>query len=185
MNTLLALWLPILLSAVVVFVISSILHMVVKWHNSDYNGFANEDDVRAAINAGKPVPGRYVIPFCKEMKEMGSEAMQQKYREGPISHINIGPVGVPAIGKFLGLWFVWSLIVSTVAAYLSARACGFSHPLAAAKLAGAVVFIGLGFGTITESIWSMRPWSQSVKFLIDAALYGLGAGVVFFYLWPR
>ncbi len=53
MNALLALWLPILLSAVVVFIISSILHMVLKgWHTSDYKGFANEDDVRAAINAG-------------------------------------------------------------------------------------------------------------------------------------
>ncbi|MBS0633540.1 MAG: hypothetical protein JSS11_16645 [Verrucomicrobia bacterium] len=184
MNTLLALWLPILLSAVVVFVISCLVHMVLKWHNSDYNGFANENDVRAAINAGQPAPGRYVIPFCKDMKEMGSADMQQKYREGPLAQITLGPVGAPKIGKFLGLWFVWTLVVSAVAAYLAARVCGFSHPHAAAKLAGAIVFVSLGFGTVSESIWSMRPWSSSVKFLIDAALYGLGAGLVFLYLWP-
>lgn len=184
MNTLIALWLPILLSAVVVFVISCIVHMVLKWHNSDYNGFANEGDIRAAINAGKPAPGRYVIPFCKEMSDMKGEAMQQKYREGPIGHIVLGPVGAPQIGKFMGQWFVWTLVVSTIAAYLAARVCGFGHPHAAAKLAGAIVFVAMGFGTVTESIWSMRPWSSSAKFLIDAALYGLGAGLVFLYFWP-
>jgi hypothetical protein len=57
MNNLLALWLPILLSAVVVFIISSLIHMVIKWHAGDYNALANEDAVRAAIRAGNPAPG--------------------------------------------------------------------------------------------------------------------------------
>ena len=33
-----ALWLPILLSAVIVFVASSLIHMVSGWHKSDYPG---------------------------------------------------------------------------------------------------------------------------------------------------
>lgn len=186
MNNLLSLWLPILLSAVIVFIISSVLHMVIKWHASDYNGFANEEAVRTAIRAGNPAPGRYVVPFCKDMKAMGSEAMLQKYREGPVGHFTLGPAGVPALGKFLGQWFAWALVVSTVAAYLAARVYGLdhSHAHSAAKLVGAVTFIAHGFGTVTESIWSMRPWSTSVKYLIDSALYGLGAGAVFLWLWP-
>ena len=186
MNTLLSLWLPILLSAVVVFVISSLIHMVLKWHASDYNGFANEDAVRAAIRAGSATPGMYVIPRCKDMKDMGSEAMQQKYREGPVGHVTLGPSGAPNMGKHLGLWFVWSLIVSVVAAYLAVRVVGVSHGVAhgAAKLVGAVTFIAHGFGTVTESIWFMRPWSTSVKYLLDAALYAVGSGLVFFWLWP-
>lgn len=186
MNTLLALWLPILLSAVVVFVISCLVHMVLKWHASDYNGFANENDVRAAINAGKPTSGRYVIPFCKDMKEMGSADMQQKYREGPVGHIMLGATGMPSIGKFMSQWFVWVLVVSTVSAYLAARLCGLDHSHAhiAAKLVGAVTFIAHGFGTVTESIWGLRPWSSSIKYLLDAALYGLGAGLVILWLWP-
>ncbi|MBC7368611.1 MAG: hypothetical protein H7343_17675, partial [Undibacterium sp.] len=95
--------------------------MVIRWHASDYNGFANEDAVRAAIRAGNPVPSRYFASFCSKMKDMGSEAMLQKYRERPVAHVTIGPTGVPVLGKFLGQWMVWALVVSTVAAYLAVR----------------------------------------------------------------
>lgn len=186
MNTLISLWLPILLSAVVVFVISSLIHMVIKWHAGDYAALANEDAVRAAIRAGNPAPGRYVMPHCKDMKDMGSEAMLQKYREGPVGHFTLGPTGVPNMGKYLGMWFVWSVIVAAVAGYLAARVFGLSHVPAhgAAKLVAAITFIAHGFGTVTESIWMMRPWSSSAKYLLDAALYGLGSGLVFLWLWP-
>jgi hypothetical protein len=186
MNALLALWLPILLSAAVVFVVSSLIHMVFKWHAGDYNGFANEDAVRAAIRAGNPAPGRYVIPHSTDMKEMGSEAMQRKYREGPVAQINLGAPGLPNMGKYLGLWFVWSLIVATVAAYLASRLFGFNFGRAdaAAKMVGAVTFIAYGFGTVTESIWGLRPWSSSAKYLLDAALYAVGSALVFLWLYP-
>jgi hypothetical protein len=186
MNLLLALWLPILLSAVAVFVISSFVHMVLKWHAPDYAGFSNEDAVRAAIRAGNPKPGRYVVPFCKDMKDMGSEAMVKKYHEGPIGQIVIGPNGAPNMGKYLATWFVWTLIVAIVAAFVVSQIFGLdpSRARAASKLVGTITFIAHGFGTVSESIWGMRPWSSSVKYLVDAALYGLGAGLVFYWLWP-
>src|SRR4051812_4323129 len=112
MNALLALWLPILLSAVVVFVISSLIHMVLKWHASDYGSLSNEDAVRDAIRAGKPAPGRYVMPHCKEMKDMASDTMKKKYQEGPVGHVTILPNGMPHMGKYLGQWFLWSLAIA-------------------------------------------------------------------------
>ncbi len=186
MNALLALWLPILLSAVVVFAISSLVHMVIKWHASDYGRLANEDAVRDAIRAGNPAPGRYVVPHCGDMKAMGSEAMVKKYQEGPVGHFTLGPNGVPNMGKHLGLWFLWSLAIAVVAAFLASQLFGLDHARAraAAKLVGAVTFIAHGFGTVQESIWMMRPWSGSVKYLLDAALYAIGSALVFFYLWP-
>lgn len=186
MNALLSLWLPILLCAVVVFVISSLIHMVIKWHAPDYRGFANEDAVRDAIRAGHPTPGRYVVPYCSDMKQMGSEAMLTKYREGPVGHIVLAAPGTPNLGKHLGLWFLWSLAVAAVAAYLATRLVGLdpNHARAAAKLVGAITFIAHGFGTVQESIWTARPWSSSAKHLLDAALYGAGSGLVFLWLWP-
>ena len=186
MNALLSLWLPILLSAVVVFIISSLIHMVIKWHAPDYRAFANEDAVRDAIRAGNPAPGRYVVPYCSDMKQMGGEAMLKKYREGPVGHVVIAPTGVPSMGKPLGLWFVWSLAIAAVAALLAVRLLGLNHEhaRAAAKLVGAVTFIAHGFGTMQESIWMARPWSSSVKYLLDAALYGVGSAFVFYFLWP-
>ena len=185
MNALLSLWLPILLSAVTVFVISSLIHMVIKWHASDYGTLPNEDAVRDTIRAGNPAPGRYVMPYCADMKDMASEAMMKKYREGPVAHMTILPSGVPNMGKYLGQWFLWSLIVAAVAAYLAARLVNMDHAHAstAAKLVGAVTFIAHGFGTVTESIWMGRPCSSSAKHLLDAALYAVGSGLVFLWLW--
>ena len=185
MNSPLPLWLPILLSAAAVFVISSLIHMVFKWHAADYNQLANEDAVRAAINAGKPAPGRYVLPHCGDMKDMATEAMQQKYREGPVGHITLLPNGTPNIGKHLGLWFLWSLAIAIVAAFLAAQIFPLNptHARAAAKLVGAITFIAHGFGTVTESIWMGRPWSSSAKHMLDAALYSVGSALVFYWLW--
>ena len=186
MNALLALWLPILLSAVVVFVISSLVHMVFKWHAPDYRGFTNEDAVRAAIRAGNPAPGLYVVPYCPDMKDMAGEAMVKKYSEGPVGHVTLRPNGSFNMGKYLGLWFLWSLVIAVVAAYLATQLIGLNpeRARAAAKLVGAVSFIAHGFGTVTESIWMGRPWSGSAKYLLDAALYAIGSGLVFLWLWP-
>ena len=187
MNTLLSLWLPILLSAVVVFIISSLIHMVIKWHAADYGSMSNEDAVRAAINAGNLAPGPYVVPYCKEMKDMASEAMVKKYQEGPVMHVTILPKGTPNMGKYLGTWFLLCLLISTIAGVLAGRVFGLSHVYAAtaAKLVFAVSFIGYGFGTIQESIWMGRPCKSSVKYLLDALLYALGSAAVFYYLWPN
>lgn len=186
MNALLALWLPILLSAVVVFVISSLIHMVLKWHSSDYGTVPDEDAVRAAVRAGNLAPGRYVVPYCKEMKDMGSEEMRRKYEEGPVMHLTVLPNGTPNMGKYLGLWFAWSLVIAAAAAFLAAQVCGLhsGHARAAAKLVGAVTLVAHGFGTVTESIWMGRTWGSSVKYILDAALYAAGSGLVFLWLWP-
>jgi hypothetical protein len=185
MNTLLHLWLPILLSAVVVFVISSLVHMVLKWHASDYQALGNEDAVRDAIRAGKPAPGRYVLPYCGDMKDMASEGMKRKYEEGPVGHMTIMPNGAHNMGKYLGLWFIWTLAVALVTGLLVSQIIPLNETFArkAAKLAGAITFIAHGFGTVSESIWMGRSWSTSAKNLLDAALYGLGTGAVFFWLW--
>lgn len=186
MNILLCLWLPILLSAVVVFVISSLIHMVFKWHASDYRAFTNEEAVREAIRAGNPAPGTYVLPYCKEMKAMGSEEMKRKFEEGPVGHVTVMRNGPHNMGKYLGQWFLWSLAIAVVAGYLAGRIYGLdhSHACSAAKLVGAVTFIAHGFGTVTESIWMGRPCSTSAKHLLDAALYAIGSYLVFCWLWP-
>lgn len=183
MNALLALWLPILLSAVVVFVISSLIHMLFKWHNSDYSALANEDAVREVIRAGNPTPGQYVLPYCGDMKEMGSEAMLKKYRDGPVGFLTIRPNGQVNMGKFLGQWFVMCLVVATMAAFLTSQLITPMHARAAAKLVGAVTFIAYGIGGISESIWMGRPCSSTAKYLFDAALYAVGSGLVFYCCW--
>ena len=47
MVSIISLWLPILLSAVAVFIASSVIHMVLKYHNSDFKKIPAEDEVMA------------------------------------------------------------------------------------------------------------------------------------------
>ena len=80
---LLQLWLPILVTAIGVFVASSIIHMAFKWHNSEYKPLPNDDAVRTALNAVPMKPGLYSTPHCVDMKEMQSEDMQRKMKRRP------------------------------------------------------------------------------------------------------
>src|SRR5262245_34680592 len=109
------LWLPIVLAAVAVFITSSLVHMVFKWHNSHYLKFSNEDEVRAAVRQGAPAPGHYVVPFCLDGKDMQTPEMQQKFKDGPIGHFFVGPSGVPNLGKHLGSWFALCLGIAVLA----------------------------------------------------------------------
>jgi hypothetical protein len=117
-----ALWLPILLSAVVVFVASSIIHMVLGYHHRDYTPLPNEDAVRAAIRSGNPAPKQYIFPYCANPKEMRSPEMQRKYVEGPVGVMNLRPAGVPGMGANLVQWFVFTLVVSFFVAYVACHA---------------------------------------------------------------
>jgi hypothetical protein len=180
------LWIPILLSAVCVFAASSLIHMVVKWHASDYNALSNEEEVRAAIRKGTPAPGQYVLPHCSDMKEMGKPEMQEKYKTGPVGFLVITPSGVPAMGAFLGKWFAFTVLVAFTAAYLASRTLApGTHYLQVFRVVGAVSFLAYGFGSIPMAIWMGKPWSSVAKELADALIYGLLSGGVFGWLWPR
>src|SRR5215468_9936255 len=113
-----ALWLPIVLSAVIVFVGSSILHMLLKYHASDYHQLGNEDQVLAALRAGPPKPGLYIFPYILP-KEMKTPAAIEKYKQGPVGRVSIIPSGPPAMPKYLIQWFVYLLVVGFFVAYLT------------------------------------------------------------------
>ena len=61
MVSIISLWLPILLSAVAVFIASSVIHMVFKYHNSDFKKMPAEDEVMAALRPFDIPPGEYVV----------------------------------------------------------------------------------------------------------------------------
>ena len=184
--SLVQLWIPILLSAVCVFVASSLIHMVVKWHASDYNPLANEDEVRAAIRKATPAPGQYVLPHCSDHKDMGKPEMLAKYNEGPVGFLVVIPNGPPAMGASLGKWFAYTVLVAFMAAYLASRTLApGTHYLQVFRVVGAVSFLTYGFGSIQMAIWMGKPWSSVVKDLADALIYGLLSAGVFGWLWPR
>jgi hypothetical protein len=186
MVTLGALWLPIILSAVLVFIVSSIVHMVLGYHASDYSQLPNEDAVRAAIRAGNPAPRQYIIPHVHGMKEMNTPEMQQKYAEGPIAVLNLRRPGPISMGPSLGQWFLFSLVVSFIVAYVAGRALPAGTPyLHVFQVVGTVAFLAYAAGNVPAAIWMGKPWSIAIKEVLDGLLYGLVTAGTFGWLWPR
>jgi hypothetical protein len=184
--TLGALWEPIVLSAVLVFIVSSLVHMVLKYHASDYRVLPNEDAVRAAIRAGNPEPRQYIIPYCKEMKDVESPEMKQKFLEGPVGVLNLKRPGLVSLGTNLGQWFVFSLVISLFVAYAACHSLERGTPyLHVFRVVGTVAWLGYAGGQIPAAIWMGKPWSVASKEVFDGLLYGLVTAGAFGWLWPR
>lgn len=186
MSILGALWLPIVLSAVLVFVVSSIIHMVLKYHNKDYRQLPNEDAVLAAIRAGNPEPRQYVFPYCADMKDMQTPEMQKKYTQGPVGVMSLRRSGVPSMGPLLLQWFLFCLMVSLFLAYLAAHTVPpGAHYLDVFRVIGVAGFLAYAAGQIPASIWMGTPWAVTAKNVFDGLVYGLVTAGTFGWLWPR
>ena len=181
-----ALWLPILLSAVFVFIASSIIHMVLKYHNRDYWQLPNEDAVRAAIRSGNPPPGQYVTPYVRDMKEMEKPEVKQQFAEGPVAVIYLRPQSAASIGPALGQWFVFCLVVSFFVAYIAGHVLAPGTPyLSVFRVVGATAFLAYAAGVVPGAIWMGKPWRVVAKEVLDGLVYGLVTAGTFGWLWPK
>jgi hypothetical protein len=186
MTGLTTLWLPILLSAALVFLVSFVVHMVLPWHKGDYRAVPNEDQVRDALRRAAIPPGDYMIPRPSSRAEMRSPEFTAKLEQGPNVVMTIMPNGRMPMGTLLFQWFVYLLVVSLFAGYITSRALPVGAPyLAVFRFAGATAFIAHAFALWPMSIWYRRAWGTTVRSTIDGLLYGLLAAGVFGWLWPR
>jgi hypothetical protein len=186
MISLTALLLPALVAAVLVFLASSLIHMLTPWHAGDFQRLPNEDAVLAALRPFNIIPGTYVAPRPSGMKEMGSPEFAAKVQQGPNLMMNVMPNVRGGMGAQLALWFVYSFVIALFSGALVAK--GFragSDYMVVFKFVGAVAFASYSFGLWQMSIWYRRPWSVTLKSTIDGLIYaGLTAGA-FGWLWPR
>lgn len=177
---------PILLSAVLVFIASSLIHMVIKWHNPDYLKLSNEDEVRAAIRKGSPTPGQYIIPHCKGGKEMQDPAMMKKFEEGPVGVMYLRPNGNVKLGPFLGQWVAYTIAVGFVVAYLAHATLTTGAPyLHVFQVVGASAWLAYSWQGPSDSIWKGKPWISSFRGMVDGLVYAALTAGAFAWLWPR
>jgi len=185
MVSLTALWLPIFLSAIIVFVASSIMHMLLPYHRSDYKQLPDEDKLLAALRAAGLKRGLYMFPFCTH-KDMKSPAIAEKQKQGPVGMMTVFPSGPPNMPKFLAMWFVYCLIIGFFVAYLTGRTVApGAHYLAVFRVAGTAAFLAYGLGTLSNGIWKGQTWSVTIKEVVDGLVYGLLTAGTFGWLWPR
>ena len=179
------LWLPILLSAVAIFIVSSLIHMVFKWHNSTYHKLGEEDAVRAAIRASGAQPGMYVLPHCTDMKDMQDPAIVQKMKEGPVGFLTLRPPGPPAMGASLLQWFLFTLAVAAGSAAITVQAVGLgAGGHVGAHMIGLISLMAYAMGGLPEGIWMGRPWKSVALHALDGLIYATVSAIVFMLLWP-
>ncbi len=159
--------------------------MLLKYHNADYQQLSNEDDVAAAIRAGSPGKGIHALPYCIDMKEMASEAMQKKYSDGPVAFVTVFDRGMPNMPKLIGQQILFFLFGCTLIAYCATLALTAGTPyMEVFRLVGAIGFLTFGWGQIPFGIWYGHLWATVARFLLDALIYGLIVAGVFAWLWP-
>ncbi len=180
-----ALWLPILVAAAAVFLVSSVIHMVLPWHKNDYAKMANEDKVMAALRPLAIPPGDYMVPRPSSSQEMKSADFAEKLRQGPVLMMTVLPNGPWTMTQNLVSWFVYCAVVGCFAAYVAGRALGpGAEYLAVFRFAGTTAFVGYALALWQMSIWYKRAWSLTIKSTIDGMVYALVTAGVFGWLWP-
>lgn len=179
------LWLPILLSAVIVFFASSILHMALTYHRSDYKKLPGEDRVLEAMRGEGVSRGLYMFPHAPSPKDMGLPEIKAKFDAGPVGILTILPNGAPNMGKYLALWFGFCVVVSIFTAYLTGRTLEASGDyLQVFRVAGTAAFMAYGVGQLSDSIWKGQPWNVTLKGMFDGLVYALLTAGTFGWLWP-
>jgi hypothetical protein len=186
MVSLSALWLPILLSAVIVFVASSIIHMALSYHKNDVRAVPREEEVMTALRPFNIPAGDYAMPRPASMKDMGTPAFKEKMTKGPVVFMTVLPAGPFETGKQLAQWFVYLIVISFFAAYVTSRAlpAGTDY-LAVFRFAGTTAFVGYAMAMPQQSIWYRRNWGTTLLLMFDGLLFGLLTGGTFGWLWPR
>jgi hypothetical protein len=186
MTILSALWLPILLSSVFVFLASATIHMALQvWHESDYGKVPEEDKVMDALRPFSLPPGDYMVPNCSNSAEMRTPEFHDKLRKGPVVMFTVMPNGRLDMGKRLALWFFYLVVVSVFAAYVSGHALS-ANPThrGIIRIAGVTSFLGYSAALWQMSIWYRRSWLTTIKITIDGLVYAAITAVTFGWLWP-
>jgi len=186
MTGLQVLWLPILLSSVIVFVVSSLIHMALPWHKNDYPKVPNEDKMMDALRPLAIPPGDYLVPRPSSRQELRSPEYLEKLNKGPVMLLTVMPNGTIAMGRSLVLWFLYLAVVGLFSAYMAGRAQPPGAPfLHVFRFAGTAAFLGYTLALWQMTIWYRRAWSLTIKATVDGLIYALLTAATFGWLWPK
>ena len=185
MVALASLWLPILVAAVLVFVVSSIIHMFLGYHWNDMRVAPQQDALLAAVRDLKIPPGDYGLPKADSMQLMRSPEYVAKANQGPLVFMTVAPGGM-GMGKSLLQWFLYLVVVGILCAYIAGRelAPGASY-LKVFRIVGFTAFVAYAMALPQASIWYRRDWRTTLISMFDGLVFGLLTAGIFGWLWPH
>ena len=183
--SILQLWLPVLVGTGLAWIASGLIHMVIKYHNSDYQQLENEEAVLEALRGGSQKMGLHQFPYCGDMKNMNDEGVQAKFNKGPVGILALVPNGMPPMGKLMAQQISYFLVGSVLIAYTATLALdpGADY-MNVFRFVASVGILAFGWACIPYSIWFGMQWSMTIKYLVDAGIYSLVVAGTFAWLWP-
>lgn len=180
-----SLWLPILVSAVVVFIASSIVHMALGYHRRDWQRVPAEEEVMASLRQYQIPPGDYLMPYPYPPAVANSPEFKARAEQGPRATFTVIPSEPQSMVKSLVLWFLYSMVVALFAGYVAgvvlAQGTGF---MLVFRITSTVAFAGFALAHWQETIWYSRNLGTTLRNTLDALIYSLLIGGVFGWLWP-
>ncbi len=184
MVSIMDLWLPVLLSGVVVFIASALAWTVMPHHKPEWNKAPIEDEILAGIKNSNVAPGQYMFPYVECGKDMQDPDNKARWEAGPWGSLIVFP-GLPSMGRNMGLSFVFYIFVSVVVAYVCTIGLqqGAEY-MQVFQLAGVTAFAAYGLGGIPTGIWFGAPMRTFITNAFDALVYALLTAGLFGWLWP-
>ena len=185
MELLIPLWLPILLSAAVVWIVSAVVWMALPHHKRDFIGLPDEDGFMDYIRKSGIKPGNYAFPDCHERGAMKSEKVQKAWNEGPVGHLSVWRTPLTMGSKMVATFIVY-LVVSTFIAYLTRVAIPGAAPFAKVfQVAGTAGILAYCFSSIPNAIWWGSYKRTIAANFVDGIIYGCITGAIIAGLWPH
>lgn len=179
------LWLPILVSAVLVFIGGAIAWMVLPHHKKEWKGLPDETRFGEALKSIGVQPGLYIFPHCPDPKAMKEDAaLKARWDNGPWGTLNLWK-SQPSFGKNLAMTFLTYVVISVFVAYVTSRAepAGASY-LDVFQVSGAVAFCAYVFAHIPNGIFFGKPLMSHVNDTLDGLAFALLTAGCFAAFWP-
>jgi len=185
MELLIPLWLPILVSAAVVWIISAVVWMALPHHKRDFIALPDEDGLMDYLRRSGIKPGNYVFPDFRGREAMKSPKVEKALNEGPVGHLSVWQTPLTMGSKMVATFIVY-LVVSTLIAYLTRVALPDAAPFAKVfQVAATAGILAYSFSFIPNAVWFGSYKRTIVASLVDGIVYGLITGAIFAWGWPH
>ncbi|MGP1309679.1 MAG: hypothetical protein ACTS27_05725 [Phycisphaerales bacterium] len=177
------LWLPILLAAVVAFVLSFLAWAVSPHHKPEFRKLDREDEMLDAVRRLNIPAGGYMFPYC-DAADLKTEEGKRRMEQGPWGRLRVYGRKPGMGGSLLGS-FVFYLVVSFAVAYVGSATvpagAAFEQVL---QVLGTVAILAYTAALIPHIIWFERSWRVFFTNLVDGVVFGLATALLFAWMWP-